>query len=315
MGYLRNEEKGSESPPRRYFFCTEDPLLATGNRSHLRYVIPGRWANIKPVGPNGVDPDDYVRFARSDLQSGMKKDTISAVGHAKRAIHLSVDSLLELIGLSDLTEAGFDLKTDILQEVNAFPIKLISDLNKRRNSIEHEYEVIKREKAENLVDVADMFVRVSSPILNSIVCGAGVGIEDDERNIEWRMNYTEEVLEIRKLDGSPYDFFEGIGKMYYTYEQFDEEYYEPPKSKEEAIAISGLDEDGRSVKPDAEVVRRVQMEKENVEEWAPIIDTFLYCTRRQVYYGEGESTYFSRSTHNPDKRGIRVREGWYTVAG
>jgi len=83
-----------------YIIKGVDPYFSQGHRSNLRYAAKEYlYAVLMEINPKGIDPLDYLYFAKADLLTKDLRGAINALGNAKRAIHLLIDSFLELFGL------------------------------------------------------------------------------------------------------------------------------------------------------------------------------------------------------------------------
>ena len=163
-----------------------------------------------------------------------------------------MDALLEVWGLDTAYgKAKFPDKLTIMQELNAFPTRLIGDLNRKRNLVEHEYESVKHQEAAVFVDIAEMFLLLAYPFLKHAVIGAYVGLENDNRCLEWKISFPERevhvsIVHCEKFLETP------IGYVYYNIHS------ENKRSLQSVLPIK----------------------RTNLKEWLPFLDLFVYCTKR-----------------------------------
>jgi hypothetical protein len=138
-----------------------------------------------------------------------------------------------------------------MNEINAFPTRLIGNLNARRNLVEHEYQSVKREEAADFVDIAEMFLLLAFPFLKKAVIGAYVGIDGDDRCLEWRIDHPNKEVQVLLVHCK--NFLDTpIGRVYFNIDNNDE------RSPLLAVPIK----------------------RENSKEWLPFVDLFVYCTKR-----------------------------------
>jgi len=144
-----------------YILCNIDPDFAVDGRANLRYACEYRYASLMELNPEGLDPFDYLNFAKSDVSAKDVRGAINALGNAKKAIHLTVDCFFEILGLlKAFGKSDFPTKLDIIQQLEAFPINVTKNLNSKRNYVEHEYRTIDISEAIDLVDITEMFLRL-----------------------------------------------------------------------------------------------------------------------------------------------------------
>jgi hypothetical protein len=77
-----------------------------------------------------VTPEQYLRYAELDLEDRTDRGAINALGNAKRALHLIVDSLLQAYGLLARNQkAGFPQKLGLIDAAGLFSPSILSTLN------------------------------------------------------------------------------------------------------------------------------------------------------------------------------------------
>ena len=145
-----------------YLLRGQDCYFSRGRRSDLRYAIGSSSAYLTQLNPKGPEPFEYLEYAKCDLASENAHGYIDALGHAKRAVHLTMDALLKVWGLDTAySKVKFPEKLKVMQEMNAFPTRMIGHLNQKRNLVEHEYESVEHQDAAAFVDIAEMLDRKS----------------------------------------------------------------------------------------------------------------------------------------------------------
>lgn len=262
------------------YFAESDPDFASGRRANLVFVAPsliGSYAKINALGP---DPADYVEYAKADVVDGSMRGRINAVGNAKRAVHLSVDAVLKILGLNEmLMRAGFPSKLRLLAEIGAFPTRMVNSLNKRRNIIEHEYSDVSEDEVLTLVEIAEMFVVFAYRFFKGATVGAYVAYVDDPRCVEWWINADERLLKLARVDAS-LSVKSSRGPVYYNVSYTDRR----------------------------ETLEEVPLDDVHRTRWLPILDLLIYCTKRRSLRLEdgiaaGEVAYQSlHVTHSEDLR-------------
>ncbi|MGO9244255.1 MAG: hypothetical protein ACLP0A_11475 [Verrucomicrobiia bacterium] len=104
-----------------------------------------------------ITPPEYLEYARQELRGNDSRSRINAFGHGKRAIHAHVDFLLHNCGRF-LRKADFPIKLELLQRLGIVAPSILGKYNRLRNVIEHEYTAPSQEAAEEIVDVAELFL-------------------------------------------------------------------------------------------------------------------------------------------------------------
>ncbi len=239
-----------------YIFLNTDPHFSIGPRENLRYITKDiMWASLIEINPNGIDAIDYLNFAKADIFNQDLRGALNAIGNAKRAIHLIIDCFLEILGLLKIyNRKKFPEKLQIIDELDAFPTRLIQYLNRTRNIIEHEFDTVDIDDADEFIEIAELFIRLSYPYLKHMVIGAHVGLKKDDRDIEWVLNPKKSEIQIYEHKNS--EFIDtDIGKIYYNY------------SKDEADKI---------------LLKQIVINKNNISEWSPFLNSFIYCTQKTL---------------------------------
>jgi len=229
--------------------------FAEGKRKVLRYAIENSYTYCTSVNEVGPQPYDYLEYAKNNITAGGTQGAIDSINNAKRAIHLTIRKFLELFGLEEAYGGKkFPEQLKIITLLNAFPTRMIDNLNKNRNIVEHNYRYIDIEKAKDFVDVAEMFLLLAYPYLRHAVVGAFVGIEKDNRCLEWKIDIREHTI--------------------LTYEIVKHEYIEN-EGYQLHYNISTKDEDKR-------YLNKIEIQKKNCDEWINYMDLFIYLTKRNI---------------------------------
>ncbi len=229
--------------------------FAAGHRKNLRYAQGYKFVYLGKINPNGPAIFDYIQFAKQDLVPGCQRGAINALGNAKRAIHLTVETFLRLLCIDKaLSKLNFPLKLDLLDSLQAFPTGIIKRLNKRRNLVEHEYSEIGFLDVADFVEVAEMFTLITNNYLKNTVAGAYVGIENSDNCLEWVINHKESEIYINEVEAKTY-LETPVGKIYYNIRNKD----------------------------NRKNITAVKITKNNKNDWMPYMDLFVYLTRKKSF--------------------------------
>lgn len=238
-----------------YILCNIDSDFAISKRTHLRYACEYLYASLMELNPAGIDPFEYLNFAKSDISTSDLRGAVNAIGNAKRAIHLTTDCFFEILGMAKvIRKSNFPAKLDIIRQLEAFPINIINSLNIRRNYMEHGYRTVNVNEATNFVDIAEMFLRLCYPMLKHMVVGIHVGLKSQEEDINWILNPEKRIIKVYKNLGSK-SFDSPIGVIYYNF------------SDREC---------------DRKLLKTIDIRKSNLDEWLPYLNVFVYCTKKAI---------------------------------
>lgn len=127
-----------------------------------------------------IRPFEYLEFARLDLSDGNEpRNLINALGNAKRALHLQVETIANGYGYRKLSRSSkFPPKLDFLGEIGITTPAIISKLNTLRNKVEHDYLVPDLEQIQDYCDVVELFLRATEAPINTFP--VGVEFESNE---------------------------------------------------------------------------------------------------------------------------------------
>jgi hypothetical protein len=131
-----------------YYFIVESPLDSLKFESEHR-------------------PFEYLEFARKDLETGEDtRNTINAVGNAKRALHLQVETICNGYGYKAKCK-DFPPKLTFLRDIGIVAPKVLEKLNKIRNRIEHDYYCPTLDEANDFIDVVELFLYATLSLITA----------------------------------------------------------------------------------------------------------------------------------------------------
>lgn len=146
-----------------------------------------------PLLDNKVSAEDYLRFAAEDLGTDNARGAINALGNAKRALHLTIDSTLNAYGLLARNKrASFPQKLKLLDAAGLFSLSILNTLNLERNAMEHEYVAPTSARASEVVDVTRLLLLATERMRQYVVyeCLAG-----------WKATSTHGILQLNPFEG------------------------------------------------------------------------------------------------------------------
>ncbi len=221
----------------------------------MRYACEYVYASFMELNPGGLEPFDYLNFAKSDISAKDIRGAINALGNAKKAIHLTVDCFFEILGLlKAFRKSHFPTKLDIIQQLEAVPTNVTKNLNSKRNYVEHEYKTIDISEAIDFVDITEMFLRLCYPFLKHMVIGIHVGLRGNSKDISWVLNpYKSQISIYENLNSK--SFNSPVGIIYYNFSE---------------------DENDRTL------LETIDIRDSNLDDWLPYLNTLVYCTKRAI---------------------------------
>jgi hypothetical protein len=192
-----------ESLKETYAINGIDPSFSLGFGRDLRYVHGTAYACLTELNPSGPDPIEYLDFAKMDISSGDERGKINSIGNTKRAIHQLTELFLEITGLAKAYgRSRFPAKLEIMRQLDAFPTRLLNNLNQCRNIVEHEYQSITSEQAEDFIDITEMFLRLCYPFLKQMYIELRVGLINDNRDVIWKLNPLKAEITVLEKENS-----------------------------------------------------------------------------------------------------------------
>jgi len=107
--------------------------------------------------------DAFLDYAENDLASNSEAGNVNALTNAKRAIDCQIEQLIKSLGLKKAKQ--FPKKIEQIKEIGLIAPRILVKVNQIRNLLEHEFVNPDRHQAEDAVDVATLFVKLSNTVL------------------------------------------------------------------------------------------------------------------------------------------------------
>jgi len=139
------------------------------------------------VIPENISPSTYLSFAKEDFESSIKdRSNINAFANAKRAIHFQTDIISKAFGVENLPKIqrdNFPKKIEFCKKCGVVGSRILGKLNKIRNKIEHDYYLPKRAEAENIIDVAELFLTATARFISQFPTHVEISLTPKSNNI------------------------------------------------------------------------------------------------------------------------------------
>ncbi len=94
--------------------------------------------------PFDLTAEEFLVFAEEDLKGSNKKDIINALSNIKRSIENRVDCLLYNLGYNKFINYSFPEKIKKLNKIGIIAPRILTEINKIRNLLEHKYKIPKK---------------------------------------------------------------------------------------------------------------------------------------------------------------------------
>lgn len=219
------------------------------------YLMDSVSLNGCPLTDIRVTAEQYLQFAMQDLEDKSERGAVNGIGNAKRALHQTVDALLQAYGLLARNQrASFQKKLELIDEAGLFSLTILNTLNLERNAVEHEYRVPTIARVQEVTDVARLWLLATGRLSEYVAyeCLAG-----------WRADQTLGVVQLDPVHGL-LSFFKVTGPSQ-GYEQEGKQYtfLEPIRTPGGALA-PGVD-------VDSSPLWSVALRYQNRAEWSPLL--------------------------------------------
>jgi hypothetical protein len=133
--------------------------IAGHDTEPFTYLMPSVELTGLPLLDGEITPEQYLQYAARDLEDGSDRGAINALGNAKRALHLIVDSLLNAYGLLvQNRRTSFPARLELIDAAGLFSLSILNTLNLERNVVEHEYRAPSQARAREMVDVGRLLL-------------------------------------------------------------------------------------------------------------------------------------------------------------
>lgn len=115
-------------------------------------------SNIEP--PFDISPKNFLKYAEYDLKTEYEHHLINSLSNIKRAIDCQFDYLFYGFGLlekSNKEKWTFPVKMNKLNNLGVISPRILRNINRKRNLLEHDYVLPNKHDVEDALDVAILF--------------------------------------------------------------------------------------------------------------------------------------------------------------
>ncbi len=130
------------------------------------YLGDGDFAPLKL--PRHPRPRTYLQFAIDDLaMADAERTRVNALSNAKRALDFQVETISNALGFNKSNDprSPFPRRLEFCAHCGVVSPRILNRLNRLRNAIEHEYYLPDRSVADDFVDVVELFLVATHPLV------------------------------------------------------------------------------------------------------------------------------------------------------
>jgi len=185
--------------------------LADDESEPFTYLMESVSLNACPLMNSDVSAEQYLQFATQDLEDESEHGAINALSNVKRALHQTVDSLLQGYGLlARNRRLSFPKKLELIDAAGLFSLSILNTLNQERNLVEHDYQVPTHARAQEALDVVRLWLLAIRRLSEFVVYESLAGWRADQTLGVVQLNPALGLLSFYKVTGpSRIDEFDG----------------------------------------------------------------------------------------------------------
>src|SRR5215469_1771455 len=155
--------------------------LADDESEPFIYLMESVNLNGCPLTNTDVTVEQYLQFAARDLEDASERGAVNALGNIKRALHQTVDTLLQGYGLlARNRRLSFPRKLELIDTAGLFSLSILKTLNNERNLVEHDYRVPTHARAKEALDVVRLWLLATRRLSEFVVYESLAGWRDDQ---------------------------------------------------------------------------------------------------------------------------------------
>lgn len=166
----------------------------------LTYMSPVQAAAGVPLAAD-VTAEQYLEYAKLDLQSRDTRGAVNALGNAKRCMHLMIDGLLQNYGLlKHSRRLSFPAKMRLLDSAGLIALNIFNRLNVARNLAEHEYQDPDPGQVQDFIDVCQLLLLATESLSQDIPYDVVAGVRKTGEHVYISLEPLLGRIEFRRLN-------------------------------------------------------------------------------------------------------------------
>jgi hypothetical protein len=168
------------------------------------YIEPDSGSSIFDKDPNRfeIDPKEFLEYASQDFELEDNRGFINALSNVKRAIESQSDIIHFSFGIP-YKKLDFPTKIENIQKMGISPSVILKQINKIRVNLEHFYKIPDRDRVEDAIQIAQLFLDVTTLSLSTFWGNFDIDNEKNEEKVK-----SEDVKWVRVIFNSDKKRFE-----------------------------------------------------------------------------------------------------------
>lgn len=153
--------------------------------SCLYYIEPDCGGSILKIDPNRfeINPREFLEYAYSDFELEGNRGLINALTNVKRSIECQSEIIHYSLGIP-YENLDFPTKMENLQKWGFSPSVILKHINKIRVALEHFYKIPDPERVDDAIQIAQLFLDVTTLLLSNFWERIIISADEDERTID-----------------------------------------------------------------------------------------------------------------------------------
>lgn len=151
--------------------------------------------------PFELKPEDFMRFAKEDLEEKADRSLVNALSNIKRAIDCRIASLLCFFGLfkkAKKEDWSFPRSADFLLKTGVIAPTILKKINKKRNELEHDFKKPVYDEVTDFFDIASLFLSYTKQFIQKTYIEEFEIFAEEEHSpiLRAKIDYKDEVIEL-----------------------------------------------------------------------------------------------------------------------
>jgi hypothetical protein len=149
--------------------------------SNSWYIEPQCAETIYNIDPElfEIKPKEFLEYSYQDFELDGNRSLINALSNVKRAIECQSDIIHFSLGMT-YKNISFPMKIENIQKMGISPAIFLKHINNIRVDLEHFYKIPDRNKVEDAIQIAQLFLDVTTLSLTSFWSDFQIYNENEE---------------------------------------------------------------------------------------------------------------------------------------
>jgi len=146
------------------------------------YIEPGGGISIleKDSGGFRIEPREFLEYATQDFELGDNRGFSNALSNVKRSIESQSEIIHFSLGIP-YRKLNFPTKLENIQKMGLSPFLIFKHINELRVDLEHKYKIPDRNKVDDAIQVAQLFLDVTTFSLSIFLDDFKIYDDDEEK--------------------------------------------------------------------------------------------------------------------------------------